>query len=130
VYEPLASYRIHPARTTSSSRMQIWQDDIRALVAVWLEAFQGSPAAERRRFESAARHYESWEIAATINASAGSLRGRRRALGTYWACRTSFVGIIGIWNLAGGIVKLLVPEALKRPIRNFHLWEACASRHS
>jgi glycosyltransferase involved in cell wall biosynthesis len=121
VNQPLASYRIHPGRITSSSRMQIWQHDHRALLALWSGPFEDSPAVVRRRFAKAARHYESWEIAAIINSSANSWSDRLRALGVYWACRTSFAGLIGIRNLAGGIIKLLVPEILKRPVRNLQL---------
>jgi len=121
VADPLASYRVHPGRTTSSSRMEVWQKDIRALAEVWSGVFQDSPAKVRKRFHHAARDYESWEMAATINQSAGSWRGGMRAMGSYWSCRTSFAGAGGKINCLGGIAKLLAPEVLKRPVRGLLL---------
>jgi glycosyltransferase involved in cell wall biosynthesis len=117
VADPLVSYRIHPGRTLISGRMEVLQNDIRVLAEVWAGAFKDSPANVRRRFHHAARGYESWEMAATINESAGSWRGGMRAMGTYWSCRKSFAGAAGKINCLGGIVKLLAPEVLKRPVR-------------
>lgn len=124
VDEPLASYRVHATRTTNSSGMKVWQRDIQELVRLWAEAFRNSSTAVRCDFADAARHYESWEIAAIINSSAHSVRGRLQALRAYWSCRESFHGLIGGKDFVGGLMKLLAPEYLKRPIRTFLLRRA------
>jgi glycosyltransferase involved in cell wall biosynthesis len=122
VADALSSYRIHPARTTTSHQTEVWQKDIERLIELWSQAFHDSSAAVRHQFHYAARKYESWEMAAIINQSAGSPRGRIRAIGIYYACRRSFAGPIGKLNLLVGIAKLLLPEFLKRPIRTFLMW--------
>jgi glycosyltransferase involved in cell wall biosynthesis len=121
VPEPLAYYRIHPTSITGSLRSQQWQSDIRALIGLWSHFFLDCPTEVRRQFLTAARHYESWNMAAMINQSAHSWRGLFRAISAYWACRQSFAGIIGMRNLMGGMAKLLAPEALKQPARAFLL---------
>jgi len=123
VAEALSNYRIHTARTTSSSRVQVWQKDIERLIDLWSNAFQNSAAGVQWQFRRAARHYESWEMAAVINQSSGSPLGRIRGMASYFVYRKSFMGVIGKRNLLGGMVKLLLPEFLKRPIRSFLLWK-------
>lgn len=130
VGEPLASYRVHASRTTNSSGMKVWQHDIQQLVRLWAEAFRNSSTNVRNDFAAAARHYESWEIAAIINSSAHSVRERLQALRAYWSCRASFHGLIGGKNLVGGIIKLVAPEHFKRPIRTFLLRRARPYRSS
>ena len=117
ISKPLASYRIHPGRTTSTWRIELWRHDIRSLIEIWVDAFRQSPPKVRRKFQQAARRYESFEIAAIINQSAQSWPGRIQALGTYFHCRECFAGLIGLKNLLGGLLKLVVPEAVKDPVR-------------
>jgi glycosyltransferase involved in cell wall biosynthesis len=120
IAEPLASYRIHRGRTTSSSSVGIWRNDMAAFTAVWKTAFQDESRQFQRRFRMATRDYESWELAAIINQTA-TWRHAGRVAGEYWACRKSFASWAGIRNLLGGISKLLAPEALKRPVRELLL---------
>lgn len=117
VAEPLTNYRIHQANLTSSQRIHVWQHDIRALAQLWSLAFQDSPAELRQQLRNAARQYESWVIAAIINQSAHSWSGRFRAMANYYRCRDSFGGLSGKSDMIAGIVKLLLPEAIKRRLR-------------
>lgn len=121
VQQPLAYYRVHSASATNTSRVVVWQKDIRALIALWSAGFERS-GADRRRFLRAARRYESWQIAILINLSAKSGHGRIYGIATYWACRESFAGVIGKRNWLAGMLMLLAPETLKRPVRTFLLW--------
>jgi len=122
VPEAVAYYRIHPASASSSSPIGMWQSDIRALIALWSAAFESSPRMVRRRLQRAAMRYESWNIAANINKSADSWRTRLGAISAYYSCRSSFPGLIGKCNWVGGVIKLLLPELLKRQLRSFVLW--------
>lgn len=136
VAEPLANYRVHRTNAASSSRIELWQSEIGLFRNLWSEAFRDSPANVRRRFHRAARNYEGWVIAAFINQGAASWSARIRAMGTYYDCRKSFVGLSGKINVLVGLAKLLVPETIKRPIRSFLLSrqgverKACASSGS
>lgn len=122
--EPLANYRIHASNTTSSHRVQIWQGEIRKLADAWLDAFEDGPKDMLRSLHYATRNYEAWVIAAIINQAAGCLEERFRAIRNYYRCRGSFVGASGKLNAVLGIMKLLVPEVFKRPMRKFLLSRA------
>ena len=124
VPEPLSNYRIHPGSETSSTRIDIWRTDIASLTGLWAAAFADAPLALQRRFKQAAAHYTSWELAAIINQSAKSITDRFRAIGVYYHCRNEFLGLTGAVNLAGGLIKLFVPESVKRPIRKLMLHTA------
>ena len=91
---------------------------------MWSDAFANESPAMQRRFKRAAAHYTSWELAAIINQSAKSFAGRLRALGVYYHCRNKFRGRSGAINLAGGLIKLLAPESVKRPARKLLLHAA------
>jgi glycosyltransferase involved in cell wall biosynthesis len=117
VREPLSNYRIHPGSETSSQRIDVWRGDIAALIALWSYTFANASPALQRRFKQAAAHYISWELAAIINQSARTGAARFRALGVYFHCRSEFMGPTGAVNLAGGLMKLFVPEFVKRPVR-------------
>jgi glycosyltransferase involved in cell wall biosynthesis len=121
VPEPLSNYRIHPGSETSSRRIDIWRNDIASFTGMWSDAFLDESPAMQRRFKRAAAHYTSWELAAIINQSAKSLAGRFRALGVYYHCRSDFQSRSGAINLAGGLIKLLAPESVKRPARRLLL---------
>ena len=122
VPESLAFYRMHLTSATSSSHILTWQRDIRALIALWAAGFESAAPEQRRRFIEASRKYESWNIAANINRSATSFRTRVRALAAYWLCRGSFKGLIGKWNWLTGLLKMLLPEWLRKLGRAFLVW--------
>ena len=124
VPEPLSNYRIHPGSETSSGRVDIWRHDIASLTGLWSSAFANASPVLQRRFKQATAHYTSWELAAIINQSARSFAGRCRAIGVYYHCRNEFTGLTGAINLAGGLIKLFVPEFVKRPIRKLLLCTA------
>lgn len=124
VPEPLSNYRIHPGSETTSRHIDIWRNDIASLTEVWSSAFANASPAEQRRFKQATAHYTSWELAAIINQSAKSFAGRFRAIGIYYDCRNEFMGLSGAINLAGGLIKLFVPESVKRPMRKLLLHTA------
>ena len=127
--EALASYRIHPGRTTSTSHFETWVNDMRALSGLWSGEFEKAPPAIQKQFRDAVRDYESWELAGIINQSAGSWRSRVRALGAYWRWRNIFAGAAGKTNALAGIGKLLAPESLKQPVRNLILsWQTVPGR--
>ena len=124
VPEPLSNYRIHPGSETSSRRIDIWRNDIASLTGVWSTAFANASPGLQLRFKQATAHYTSWELAAIINQSAKSFAGRFRAIGIYYHCRNEFMGLSGAINLAGGLIKLFVPESVKRPMRKLLLLTA------
>jgi glycosyltransferase involved in cell wall biosynthesis len=124
VPEPLSNYRIHPGSETSSRSIEIWRNDIAEFTGLWSSAFANASPAAQRRFKQAAAHYTSWELAALINQSAKSLAARFRAIGLYYQCRREFLSLTGAINLAGGLIKLLVPEWVKVPIRKLLLHKA------
>jgi glycosyltransferase involved in cell wall biosynthesis len=131
--EPLSNYRIHPGSETSTRLIDIWRNDIATLIGLWRSAFRDATPQLQRRFNLAAAHYMSWELAAIINQSAKNRSGkaraaRIRALGVYYHCREEFRGLTGIFNLAGGLMKLFTPEFVKRPIRNLILWRQGSKR--
>lgn len=121
VSEPLASYRIHLGRTTATTALATWRNDIRAIGEIWNGAFRGASSAVQKRFRNAVEDYESWELAALINASCESGQGKASALTSYWSCRSSFSSAVGMKNCIAGLAKLFAPEALKRPVRNLLL---------
>ncbi len=135
IAEPLSNYRIHPGSETSTRVIDIWRNDIATLIGLWRSAFRDAPPQLQHRFNLAAAHYMSWELAAIINQSAKNRSGKARAgrigaLGVYYHCRKEFRGVTGILNLAGGLMKLFVPEFVKRPIRDLMLWREGSKRAS
>jgi len=117
VPDALAYYRQHPASVTSTTSISTWQTDIKELIALWSAGFGKCSAGRRKRFLHAAKKYESSQIAMNINRSVISWRSGIRLIASYWTCRDSFIGIVGIRNCLVGMMTLIAPEFLKRPVR-------------
>lgn len=120
--EPLAKYRVHPSNLSSVQSIRVWQKDLRRLAEFWIADFQVEAPRLRGKLLSATRGHEAWMIGVIINQSATSYVSRVRLLSTYFNCRSSFIGIPGIFNLVTGLLKLLVPAFIKKPIRDFLVW--------
>lgn len=123
VNDPLAKYRVHIQNLTSIGKIQDWQSDLRSLAKLWHDDFKNTPLKMQRQLRNATRGHEAWMIGVIINQSAQSYFKRVALTKKYFEFRSSFVGIPGIKNLISGLLKLLIPELVKSPIRNFLIWK-------
>lgn len=122
VDKQLAKYRVHTGNLGTLQSINIWQADIRELSRFWIEEFRSEPLKFRRKLLAATRGYHAWRITLAINQAERFYPGRLRLFPVYFRCRSSFVGVQGAANLAIGLVKLVVPDVVKKPIRDFLTW--------
>ena len=123
VGRPLARYRVHTGNLSTLQSIEAWQTDLWEFSRIWIEAFKSAEPKFRRRLLAATRGHHAWVISITINQAERFYPGRLRLFPTYYHCRASFVGVPGLANLAIGLIELVVPEVVKKPIRDFLVWK-------